>query len=93
MEIAPKALWKAKPKGCTVVSIPSRVEKIGKFAFGKSAFKKVILQTTLLTKKKRVRLCLKSSNVKTVKSPRKSYKKYKKVFVKKNVGKKVKVTR
>ena len=85
-------------KARTVI-IGKNVKKLKKGAFSNSKVKKIILKTKLL-KKKTVKGSLKNSKVKTVqvkvgakKSNKKCVKKYKKIFKKKNSGKKVKVKR
>lgn len=98
VEIGRKALWKFK-KGYASVSIPSRVERIYKFAFGKSSFKKLVLKTSRLTKAKRVKFCLGMSKIRTVKALKRNFKKTKKAFKAKTVlyktdkSRKVKVVR
>lgn len=79
------------------VTIGKNVKVIKKNAFKGSKAAKLILKTKLLRKAK-VKLCLKGSKIKTVqvkvgkKSVNKTYvKKYKKIFTKKNAGRKVKV--
>ena len=79
------------------VTIGKNVKVIKKNAFKGSKAAKLILKTKLLRKAK-VKLCLKGSKIKTVqvkvgkKSVNKTYvKKYKKLFTKKNAGRKVKV--
>ena len=77
--------------------ISKNVEKIDKNAFTGSKVKTVVLKTKELVKKS-VKGCFKKSNVKTVqvkvgkkKENRKFVAKYKKIFTKKNSGKKVTV--
>jgi len=79
------------------VTIGKNVNVIKKNAFKGSKATKIILKTKLL-KKAKVKGCLKTSKIKTVqvkigkKSVNKTYvKKYKKIFTKANVGKKVTV--
>lgn len=71
--------------------------KLAKNAFAKSKATKLVIKTKLL-KKKAVKGSLKKSKVKTIqvkvgkkKDNKKFVKKYKKIFTKKNVGKKPKV--
>lgn len=77
------------------VTIGQNVKTIKAGAFKGSKVSTVILKTGKLTKKS-VKKCLKNSKVKTVKVrvrvSKSIKKKYKKIFVKKNVGKKVKVS-
>ena len=95
--VAPKAFASAKKKLKNAV-IGANVAKIDKGAFkGCKKLKTLIVKTKKLTKKS-VKGCLKGSAVKTVKvkvgskKANKTYaKKYKKIFTKKNCGKKVAV--
>ena len=65
--------------------------KIAKSAFkGHKKLKTVTVKAKGLTKKK-IKGCFKGISVKTVKVPKKLYKKYKKIFTKKITGSKVKV--
>ena len=78
----------------------SKVKKISKKAFKGTSVKTLVVKTKKLTKKS-VKGSLKGSKVKTVKvkvakkakTNKKYVKKYKKIFTKKNAGKKVKVTK
>lgn len=79
------------------VTVGKNVKKLDKYAFAKSKTTTVVLKTKAL-KKSSVKGCFKSSKVKTVqvkvgtkKQNKKMVKTYKKVFTKKNCGKKVKV--
>ncbi len=84
-------------KKIRTVTIGKNVKKLAKNAFAKSKATKVILKTKLL-KKAGVKGSLKSSKVKTVQVKvgkkavnKKTVKAYKKIFTKKNAGKKVTV--
>ena len=86
-----------KGKKIRTVTIGKNVNKIEKNAFKKSKAKKMIVKTKAL-KKASVKGSLKGSKIKTVqvkvgkkKENKKYVKKYKKIFTKKNAGKKVKV--
>lgn len=79
------------------VTVGKNVKKLDKYSFAKSKTTTVVLKTKSL-KKSTVKGCFKSSKVKTVqvkvgtkKQNKKMVKTYKKVFTKKNCGKKVKV--
>ncbi len=79
------------------VTVGKNVKKLDKYAFAKSKATTVVLKTKAL-KKSTVKGCFKSSKVKTVqvkvgtkKQNKKMVKTYKKMFTKKNCGKKVKV--
>ena len=79
------------------VTVGKNVKKLDKYAFVKSKATTVVLKTKGL-KKSTVKGCFKSSKVKTVqvkvgtkKQNKKMVKTYKKMFTKKNCGKKVKV--
>ena len=76
-----------------VFSIASQtLKKIGAFAFsGDKALKTLTLNKTTKLTKSGVKKSLKGSSVKTVKVKKSKVKKYKKIFKKKNCGKKVKV--
>ena len=88
-EIAPKAL--ANMKKLTKVVIGKNVTKIGaKFLYKSKKVKTIYIKTKKLTKAS-VKNSLKGSSVKTVKVPKSKVKAYKKIFTKKNCGKKVKV--
>jgi hypothetical protein len=94
--VAAKAL---KGKKATKVTIGKNVKTIKKNAFKGSKAKTVVVKTKKLTKKS-VKGSLKGSKVKTVKVDvgktkvdKKYVKKYKKIFTKKNAGKKVTVKR
>ena len=80
-------------KAIRTVTIGKNIKKIKKNAFKGSKATKLILKTPNLTNKASVKGSLKGSKVKTVqvKAGKKYVKKYKKVFTKKNAGKKVKV--
>ncbi len=87
----------ASELGVTSITIGKRVKKIAKGAFASTAIKKIVVKSKKLTKKS-VKGCLANSKVKKVKvkvggkkANKKFVKKYKKVFSKKNCGKKVKV--
>ena len=85
-------------KKIRTVTIGKNVKKISKNAFRSSGVTKVIIKTKLLTKT-RVKGSLKSSKVKTIlvritkkkatKTNRTYVKKYKKIFTKKNAGRKI----
>ena len=84
-------------KKIRTVTIGANVQKIAKNAFAKSKAKKLIVKTKLLTKKS-VKGSLKKSKVKTIqvkagtkKENKKLKKAYKKIFTKKNAGRKAKV--
>ena len=79
-------------KKIRTVTVGANVTKLTKNAFAKSKATKVTLKTKKL-KKSSVKGSLKGSKVKTikVKAGKKVVKKYKKIFTKKNAGKKVKV--
>lgn len=86
-----------KGKKIRTVTIGKNVKTIKKNAFKGSGATKVVLKTKLL-KKKTVKGCLTGSKVKTVQlklgsgSQNKKFKKaYKKIFTKKNAGRKVKI--
>lgn len=96
-----------KAKKAKTITVPARVKladgkyynvsKIGKKAFAKTKTKTVVVKTKKLTKKS-VKGSLKGSKVKTIKVKvgkkkinKKYVKKYKKIFTKKNAGRKVKV--
>ena len=88
-----------RSKKIRTVTIGANVEKINKKAFQKSKAKTLIIKTKYLTKS-RVKGSLKGSKIKTVKVKvgskkmnKKYVKKYKKIFTKKNAGKKVRVRR
>lgn len=88
-EIAPKAL--ANMKKLTKVVIGKNVTKMGaKFLYKSKKVKTIYIKTKKLTKAS-VKNSLKGSSVKTVKVPKSKVKAYKKIFTKKNCGKKVKV--
>lgn len=79
------------------VTLGANVTTIKKKAFSKSKAKKIVLKTSSL-KKSSVKGCLKGSKVKTIqvkvgskKKNKKQVKLYKKIFTKKNTGRKVKV--
>ena len=76
-----------------VFNISSKtLKKIGAFAFsGDKALTTLLLKKTTKLTKSGVKNSLKESSVKTVKVKKKKIKKYKKIFKKKNCGKKVKV--
>ena len=85
-------------KKIRTVTIGKNVKKIKANAFKGSPATKIIVKSKKLTKKASVKGCLKGSKVKTVqvkvgsKTLNKKYvKKYKKVFTRKNAGKKVTV--
>ena len=93
------AVFKKAPVAQAKVRVPAKVVIHGKRykvvgiapkAFKGTATKTVIVKSKALTKAK-VRKCLKGSQVKTVKVPAAKKNAYKKIFAKKNVGKKVKV--
>ena len=84
-------------KKIRTITIGKNVKKLAKKAFAKSKAAKLIVKTKLL-KKASVKGCLKVSKVKTVqvkvgskKVNKKFVKKYKKIFTKKNAGRKVRV--
>jgi hypothetical protein len=86
-----------KAKKIRSVYIGKNVKKIAKYAFSGSKATTVTIKTKLLSKA-RVKGCLKSSKVKTVKvkvgtkkTNKKYLKKYKSYFTKKNAGRKVKI--
>ena len=72
------------------MTIPAKVESIGKYAFYKSGVKTLTVKSTKLTKAG-VKDCLKGSNVIKVKVPKSKLKAYKKLFTKNVCGKTVKV--
>lgn len=79
------------------VTIGANIKKISAKAFSKSSASKIIVKSKKLNKKS-VRNCLKGSKIKTIyvkagnEKTNKAYiKKYKKIFTKKNAGKKVTV--
>ena len=76
-----------------VFNIASKtLKKIGPYAFsGDKAFKTLQVRKTTKLTKSGVKKSLKGSSVKTVKVKKSKVKKYKKIFKKKNCGKKVKV--
>ena len=90
--------FKGKAKIRTV-TIGKNVKKLKKNPFKGSKVTKIILKTKKLTKKASVKGSLKGSKVRTVQvraagkksANRKYVKKYKKVFTKKNAGRKVTV--
>lgn len=86
-------------KNIRTIVIGKKVKKIKKYAFKGSKATKLIVKTKKL-KKKSVKGSLKGSKIKTVqvkvgkkKTNKKYVKKYKKIFTKKNAGRKVKVKR
>ena len=88
---------KASDLGATTITLGPKVKKIAKGAFKGTNIKTIVVKTKKL-KKKSVKGSLKGSKVKTVKVQigkkkvnKKYVKKYKKIFTKKNAGKKVKV--
>lgn len=94
IQVAAKAFTGKKIRKVTV---GKNVKKLDKYAFAKSKTTTVVLKTKSL-KKSTVKGCFKSSKVKTVqvkvgtkKQNKKMVKTYKKMFTKKNCGKKVKV--
>lgn len=90
---------KASKLGCTSVTLGPKVKKISPKAFKNTKITKVIVKTKKL-KAKTVKNAFKGSKVKTIKvsvgnkaANKKYVKTYKKIFTKKNVGKKVSVKR
>ena len=88
---------KASALGATTITLGPKVKKIAKGAFKGTNIKTIVVKTKKL-KKKSVKGSLKGSKVKTVKVQigkkkvnKKYAKKYKKIFTKKNAGKKAKV--
>ena len=88
---------KASALGATTITLGPKVKKIAKNAFKGTKIKTIVVKTKKLTKKS-VKGSLKGSKVKAVKVKigkakvnKKYVKKYKKIFTKKNAGKKVKV--
>ena len=80
-------------KKIKTVTVSKNVKKLAKNTFAKSKATKLILKTKLL-KKATVKGCLKGSKIKTIQikvGSKKVNKKYKKIFNKKNAGKKVTV--
>ncbi|MBR1635108.1 MAG: leucine-rich repeat protein [Lachnospiraceae bacterium] len=74
------------------VTIGKNVKKIGKSAFaGCRKLKTITIQSKKLTKKN-IKYSLKDSYIKTVRVPSGMAEKYKKIFKKKNVGSKYKIT-
>ena len=86
-QIGPKAFKGTKAK---TITLPATVKTIKKQAFKGSKATKLVLKTTKLTKSS-VKKCLKGSKIKVVKAPKSKKAAYKKIFTKKNCGKKVKV--
>ena len=79
------------------VIIGKNVKKLAAYAFAKSGCRTVILKTKLL-KKASVKKCLKSSKVRKIlvragnaRTNRRVKKKYKKIFTRKNTGRKIKI--
>ena len=94
VQVNPKAFAAKKIR---TVTIGKNVKTIRKNAFSKSKATKMVIKTRMLTKKT-VKGSLKNSKIKTVqvkagkkKENKKYIKKYKKIFTKKNAGKKVTV--
>ena len=85
--VATKAFKGTKAKK---IQLPSTIKKIQKQAFKGSKATTLIIKSKKLTKAS-VKGALKSSKIKTVKVPKSKVKAYKKIFTKKNCGKKVKV--
>ena len=86
--IGAKAFKNAKK--ATKATTPSTVKKFAAKAFAGSKITTVIVKSKSL-KKNTVKNCFKGSKVKTVKVPKAKKKAYKKIFTKKNCGKKVTV--
>ena len=80
------------PKLKTFKINSNSLKKIGNYAFsGDKALKTLYLKKTTKLTKSGVKKSLKGSSVKTVKVKKSKVKKYKKIFKKKNCGRKVKV--
>ncbi|MDO4859397.1 MAG: DUF6273 domain-containing protein [Bacillota bacterium] len=84
-------------KRIRTITAGANVKKIAKYAFKKSKAKKLIVKTKKLTKRN-VKGCLKGSAIRTIKVKvgtktlnKKYIKKYKKIFTKRNTGKKATV--
>ena len=95
--LTPAQVKKASDLGATTITLGPKVKKIAKGAFKGTNIKTIVVKTKKL-KKKSVKGSLKGSKVKTVKvqvgskkANKKVVKKYKKIFTKKNAGKKAKV--
>jgi hypothetical protein len=78
-------------KYVTTITLGTKVKKISASAFAKCPAAKTLVVKSKKLKKSSVKKSLKGSAVKTVKVPKKKLKAYKKIFTKKNAGKKVKV--
>ena len=90
------ALKKARNPRATTVTLSGKVKRIKRGAFKDTNVRKLVIKTTKLTKKS-IKGCLKSSKVKTVKVKvankklKKTKRAYRKIFVKRVVGKAVSV--